>query len=55
MISSFAERQRFDVDTDPNPTVCFIANQDLDSDPTTKQEQSNKSLLSELDFLLNIN
>jgi hypothetical protein len=50
MISSVMERQRFDVDTDPDPTVCFIADQNSDSDPTAKQGLSNKFLLSELDL-----
>ncbi len=50
MISSVVERQRFDVDTDLNPTVCFIADQNSDSDPTTTQGQSNNFFLSELDL-----
>ncbi len=32
---TLVERQPFDVDTDPNPTVCFIANQNSDPGPTT--------------------
>jgi hypothetical protein len=51
MISSVVERQLFDVYTDLNPTVYFIADRNSDPDPPTKLGQSNKFLLFKFDLI----